>query len=243
MRFLRDFKKHIKKYRSEVKRNIDVYNKRYSIFQNIYSFVVWHNSLNSSVSTFELQQPWIALNSISFLRRILRRDSRVFEYGSGGSTLFFAKRVREVFSVEHDRKWFENVQRKLVSENIKNVNLKFSEPSLCDMDAVDPSDPNGYMSGAKELKDYSFEVYVKNIEVFPNEYFDIIFIDGRARTSCIKHSVPKLKKGGFLIIDDADREYYFKNTKVLLNDFLVFDFPGPIYGLVNFYRTMFLKKM
>ena len=40
-----------------------------------------------------------------FLKKTLKENMRVYEYGVGGSTLFFAKRVKEVISVKHDPIW------------------------------------------------------------------------------------------------------------------------------------------
>lgn len=57
--------------------------------------------------------PWYSYPAIDFLDLRLRKPLRVFEYGSGNSTLFFATRVGEVVSVEHDRHWFSFVRESL----------------------------------------------------------------------------------------------------------------------------------
>lgn len=51
--------------------------------------------------------PWLtyALNQI--LDQRLKKEAVVYEFGSGYSTLFFAKRVKHVYTVEYDRKWYE----------------------------------------------------------------------------------------------------------------------------------------
>lgn len=59
---------------------------------------------------------------------------------------------------------------------------------------------------------------------FPNEYFDLILIDGRVRMNCLKNATPKLKVGGVLIFDNSDRyelsELERSNRfKILLNDY------------------------
>jgi hypothetical protein len=46
--------------------------------------------------------PWATFPYIAFLGPRLRTDLRLFEYGAGSSTLYYAQRVREVFAVEHD---------------------------------------------------------------------------------------------------------------------------------------------
>ena len=44
---------------------------------------------------------------------LLNHDRTVLEFGSGGSTLFFSKYAREWLSVEHDRRFFKAIGRKL----------------------------------------------------------------------------------------------------------------------------------
>lgn len=46
--------------------------------------------------------PWITYPAIEMLKRLVRPDWRVFEYGCGNSTLWWRKRCVTVESVEHD---------------------------------------------------------------------------------------------------------------------------------------------
>ena len=65
---------------------------------------VAHN-LVTRRSPIELQLPWFSYSAIDFLKIFLRKTHRVFEFGSGGSTLFFADRCASVESVEEDPSW------------------------------------------------------------------------------------------------------------------------------------------
>lgn len=95
--------------------------------------------------------------------------------------------------------------------------------------ALDPANPDDYYSADEGFSQHTFRQYVTFIDRFPDHSFDIVMIDGRARTSCIKHAAPKIKKGGLLIVDNADRSYYLKNTKQYLAGFrLVENAYGPI---------------
>lgn len=53
--------------------------------------------------------PWLTLPAIRFLKARLRPTTRVFEWGSGMSTLWFERMCREVHSVESDPEWFRIV--------------------------------------------------------------------------------------------------------------------------------------
>ena len=50
--------------------------------------------------------------------------------------------------------------------------------------------------------------YYNVCKQFPDEYFDLILVDGRNRKGCIIQSLSKLKKGGILMLDNAERSYY-----------------------------------
>jgi hypothetical protein len=45
--------------------------------------------------------------------------------------------------------------------------------------------------------------YVTEIESSPDESLDFCLIDGHYRQACLRACLPKLKKGGFLIVDDS----------------------------------------
>jgi hypothetical protein len=53
--------------------------------------------------------PWYTYACKDFLERRLNRDLRVFEYGCGNSTLWLARFVGEVVSVEHHPGWAAEV--------------------------------------------------------------------------------------------------------------------------------------
>lgn len=57
--------------------------------------------------------PWYTYPMIEYLRQFDLSDVRVFEYGSGHSTLFWASRCAEVIAVEHNRQWYEYMRDRL----------------------------------------------------------------------------------------------------------------------------------
>jgi hypothetical protein len=64
--------------------------------------------------------PWLTFPAISFLEPRLRTELRVFEYGAGYSTLWWASRVKSVISCEHDELWIEEMRRRVPS-NVKLI--------------------------------------------------------------------------------------------------------------------------
>jgi len=69
--------------------------------------------------------PWYTYPLIEYLRQYDFSQVRVFEYGSGHSTLFWASRCTEVVSVEHNRQWYEYMLGRLPA----NVTLLLREHS------------------------------------------------------------------------------------------------------------------
>jgi hypothetical protein len=55
--------------------------------------------------------PWMTYSAIDFLSNLDLSQATVFEYGSGASTLFWAKRCKSVCAVEHFVPWFERMKK------------------------------------------------------------------------------------------------------------------------------------
>jgi hypothetical protein len=54
--------------------------------------------------------PWMNFPVVRILEERLTKDLNLFEFGSGYSTLFYAKKVRAVTSVEYDEKWLHIIK-------------------------------------------------------------------------------------------------------------------------------------
>jgi hypothetical protein len=50
--------------------------------------------------------PWYTYPAIDYIKQVNFSDKRIYEFGSGNSSLFWAKIAKEVVSVEHDEKWY-----------------------------------------------------------------------------------------------------------------------------------------
>ncbi|TMI90033.1 MAG: class I SAM-dependent methyltransferase [Bacteroidetes bacterium] len=165
----------------------------------------------------------------------------IFEYGSGGSTFFWASRVKHITSVEHDRSWFEKIKMVLKEKKITNVDYVLSEPSsIPDFGKKQFQIASDYISGDQSYNGKSFETYAKTIDNFPDEMFDLIVVDGRARPSCILHSLKKIKRGGYLVVDNSERKYYLSGFD--LSSWGTWIFFGPVPYSYNFSRTSIFQK-
>ncbi len=57
--------------------------------------------------------PWFTYPAIEFLETLDLSRCSVFEFGAGSSTLYWAKRVARVVSVEKDRQWYGKLTKQL----------------------------------------------------------------------------------------------------------------------------------
>lgn len=196
----------------------------------------WHNTSKSELNVSNDKTPWIVYPAKRWLDFHLTSDMSVFEWGSGGSTIYFSKRVKQLISIEHDPTWFSRVMNRLKAENYSNYKYYLSEGKKIENLNVDFKNPYSYYSSDPNYQQMSFENYVKSIDAFEDNYFDLIFIDGRARPSCILHAKNKLKKGGFLVLDNSERTEYIEGKKLLKNwKCIKFFGPGPYVS--NFWET------
>jgi predicted O-methyltransferase YrrM len=67
--------------------------------------------------------PWLSPEQTEFFRLLLRPKFRVFEHGSGGSTLWLAKQVASVVSVETNDAWRNAVIAEAEKRGLTNVRL------------------------------------------------------------------------------------------------------------------------
>jgi hypothetical protein len=191
---------------------------------------------------FKKRIPWLVFDAIKYLDNLVIESKTIFEYGSGASTLYWLKRGAKCMSVEHDTKWGLKVQKYL--NNFTNIDYRIVPPQKELKFQTDSyNDPFAYISKGKEYNNLSFKNYVQQIDEFTDGYFDIILIDGRARPSCIQHACHKVRPGGLLIVDDADRDYYFQKTSELLVNFEKISFIGPGPSIPLIWQTdIFVRK-
>jgi len=157
--------------------------------------------------------PWYAYDASDYLETILRPDFVGLEYGSGGSTLWFAHRVGRITSVEHDARWWARVSAELKTQKIYNADVVLVPPFTGPRpNATDTSDavalPQLYRSGRLGYEDCDFIDYVRYVDRNPDNSLDIVSVDGRARPACVKHAASKIRPGGYLVLDDSQRKGY-----------------------------------
>ena len=112
-------------------------------------------------------------SEIDLIVSYLRPEYKMFEWGCGGSTLYFSKYVSFYRSIEHQKTWFDKITP-LISKNT-------------DLNYID--DTNNYTN------------YINAIDNYYDKY-DAILIDGRQRVKCAKKSTEYLNPKGYIFVHD-----------------------------------------
>ena len=176
----------------------------------------------------------------AFLEGWLRNDMNVFEWGSGGSTIFFANHAKQVTAIEHEEAWARQVRAAIADRKIANAGVEHLPPEPDAAAALwDAADPSIFASGGEPFRGQSFQRYVTSIDQFPDDSFDLVVVDGRARPSCLKRGMAKVKPAGMLLLDNAERRHY-QRARALLDpaQWELHDFTGPGPYCAQFWQTI-----
>lgn len=167
----------------------------------------WLQSMLPGHTPFGDGIPWITFRAMDWLDAYLKPGMTVFEYGAGGSTLYFSTRVARVISVEHDAGFFGVVRSLLQQRGLSNCTLQLHEPVPCETSS------RTFASFQPKYSGMCFDV--KAIDEFPDAYFDLVLVDGRARLACVERSAQKIKPGGALVLDNTDRPAYARAYDIM----------------------------
>lgn len=157
--------------------------------------------------------PWVTYSFIDFIKDRITKQHILFEFGSGNSTIFYAKLAGFVYAVEHNKEWLE----KCASVNLSNVTMIHSELV-----------PNGtYSKSANDI----------------GKKFNIIIVDGRDRVNCCKQAISALADDGVIVLDDSERvEYAEVHTFLKSQGFKYLPFSGIAPGvIISKYTSIFYK--
>jgi predicted O-methyltransferase YrrM len=110
-------------------------------------------------------QPWLPKKFMELFESWETKDWKMWEFGSGFSTSWFARRVGTLWSIEHSHQWHESVKKACKKKS--NVHLL-----------------------RKDLD----KGYAEKILEFQDKFFDFVLVDGRNRVECLKNSKEKAKK-------------------------------------------------
>ncbi|QED22955.1 O-methyltransferase [Candidatus Deianiraea vastatrix] len=158
--------------------------------KDLLDFVGWNFAHETGILIDDEKDimPWYNYTVVKFLKSRLAKNMSVFEYGSGFSTIFYAKRVNSLISVEvlpDCISWVQNACSQLgISGN--EIHLKTDDQ------------------------------FASSILEF-DKLFDLIIVDSVKRNECVMQAVSKLSPSGIVILDNSERENYRKSFDFMKN--------------------------
>ena len=137
---------------------------------------------------------------VTALLEALPDPIRVFEWGSGSSSLYFStlllksRRDYDWVTIEHNLEWYHRIVS-LAAE----LNLDRLRPELVDFGGDDPRST----TFSTEVRDR----YVNAIQKM-EKTASVILVDGRFRRRCVAAAISH-SRAGIVLLHDAYRDYYF----------------------------------
>lgn len=153
--------------------------------------------------------PWLSPAATMFFDEWLTKEHVGVEFGSGLSTIFFAKRTQKMIVVEHYKPWYDKVVELFKEHDIDNVDYRFVAQQKVGETEFKPALFESFdlaNSGFEPRWDYLN--YFTVLADLQNYSLDFILVDGRARPECLFLSTDKLKSGGLMVLDNSERERY-----------------------------------
>lgn len=157
-------------------------------FKTFYPPILYRRLLQVRFQRANPDAPWLTESAVLLLDSWLKRSDRGWEWGSGRSTTWFAERVAHLTSIEHHEAW-----HKKVSEKISTLKVA----GKVDYRHI-PCDSGDY-------GDVPAHPYSDSILSIPDSSLDFVLVDGVIRRSCFANAISKVKTGGLLILDNAER--------------------------------------
>jgi|GEM_PF-6158693 len=133
---------------------------------------------------------------LEILRRIseVGDDCKFFEFGSGGSTLFFSKYCKQYISIEHDKKWYDQISE-VIFKNTHNVDYQYVKVDSS-VEPLNNGNPPGRLQKYSDYIDYCSIINRDDVN------YDIVFIDGVARQYCLYNALLNTNEKSFVLIHD-----------------------------------------
>ncbi len=121
--------------------------------------------------------PWISYDAQRAIASRLHRESRVLEFGSGMSTVWFASRAGQVVAIESDETWARRVEELCSRQGLSNVRVHLATTR---------------------------EDYVRVPTDLRRAGFDLVLIDGYWRSECVPAAIQATSADGAIYLDNAD---------------------------------------
>lgn len=153
--------------------------------------------------------PWLTYAAARALDQFLTPGMTACEYGSGGSTLYLLERAGALTTIDYDADWVRRVEAAIDPTRRAAWTLRLVAPEPDEASAgADPCDPSACVSAARSLSGVAFRAYAEAIGAHDDATLDLVLVAGRARPSCLRLALAKVRPGGLVVLDHSERPWY-----------------------------------
>jgi predicted O-methyltransferase YrrM len=157
--------------------------------------------------------PWLVYSATSYISPLVV-GKRVFEFGSGMSTLWFADRAREVISVESSLGWYNRVVN--CTRGMNHVRVVYADSR------------SNYINAISEV----------------GGKFDVVLVDGLYRNDCLSLVRRYLNTAGLVVVDNTDVELNLaEDVRDVFSDSEIRVFCGWAPGILHPNETTVIQKI
>lgn len=142
-------------------------------------------ALRSRLESRPPSEPWLVHAAVAWLDHLMDPTWYVYEFGSGLSTTWFARRCQYIVSLENDSEWHARTTAEIQAVGLTN----------CDLRQVPVDD------------------FLREIQAAPDCSLDLVVVDGDessavGRVDYALAALSKVKPGRYLVFDDYDKPDY-----------------------------------
>jgi hypothetical protein len=140
------------------------------------------------------EKPWLVKTAIAWLEGWVQPGMRVFEWGAGGSTVWFAKKGCRVYTAEAKYEWFV-----AVNEALRDISPR---PLIVQTDISE-----------------DFKTYASAVRWLSGPPYDLIVIDGEngSRLACATNCLAHLRgPDSVLLLDNSGSAEHIDATNFLI---------------------------
>ena len=216
----------------------------------------WFESSRSlqSVGVQGAPTPWITYPAFKMLERIVRPSHKIFEYGTGNSSLWWSSKANLVAAVEHNPDWSDIIKEKApgnLSVALRREGEAASDEHRYLIDSFLSEHPSLPSLGDRKsdighgLNCVDFGAYAAEPAKYGKGFFDIFVVDGMARSLCAHVAAELITDNGIIIWDNSDRRQYnpgFAGLGKLGWKRIDFYGPGPV-GLREWCTSIFCRNI
>lgn len=177
------------------------------------------------------KKPWIVLEAIAFLETNVKPEWETFEWGCGGSTLWFAGLTKQVTSVETNAEWAAATIQAAVERGVWPLPVIHTVPPVFVNLAGRTHDGTQWTEGSKATPEWENEYAGLIDRFYLGQKFGLIVIDGGVRHKCAERALKHMLPGGLMVLDNSGNADTLPATAVLVATLGHGQrFVGPVYA-------------